>query len=235
MIEVNGYKQYFGGKSGSGTYQQIINKIPPHKRFKSLFLGNCGVTRHIKPAEHGVLNDLDSDLVASWKNAMLPANYAVLNCNALDLLAAGIAENEDTDDTFIYLDPPYLLETRKCNQAVYKYQMTTLDHQLLLAEILKYKKAMVMISAYPNAMYDEFLAGWNTYDFYSTIRNGVALERLYFNYDIGDLLHDYRFIGANFRERERVNRIKNNFLLKLERLDAKLRNSILTDLSSHIK
>lgn len=277
-IDVNGYKTYFGGKSGNGTYQTIINHIPPHEVFCSLFLGNCGVARRIRPAKINILNDLDVELIISWESAMTAETdrYILSSFNAIGLLTmAGedvpaviaqnsykahiaensdtisvgdqtshksvmspgvisvIAKNIDTPATFIYLDPPYLIESRKSKVPVYKYEMTRIDHELLLAAALKLKHARVMISAYPNGLYDELLTGWHTVDFYSNIRNGMALERLYMNYEIGDRLHDYSYIGSTFREREKHTRIKNNMLEKLQRIDPRLRNSILTDLAKY--
>ena len=41
---------YYGGKSGAGIYQQIINQIPPHEAFISGCLGYCGIMRHKRPA-----------------------------------------------------------------------------------------------------------------------------------------------------------------------------------------
>lgn len=55
----------------------------------------------------------------------------------------------------------------------------------------------------------------------------MALERLYYNYDLTDQLHDYRFLGDDFRERERNTRIINNMVKKLARLDAPLRNAVM--------
>lgn len=85
----------------------------------------------------------------------------------------------------------------------------------------------------PNDMYDEYLRGWNTLDFYSQTRSGLALERVYYNYELTDQRHDYRYIGNDFREREKLNRIKRNYLAKLKRLDPLLRNAILNDIASH--
>jgi len=91
-----------------------------------------------------------------------------------------------------------------------------------------------MFSHYPNELYDEELAGWQTFDFWSTTRKGQALERIYFNYELTDQLHDYSYIGNDFREREALSRIKKNFIRKLKRLDPQLRNSILQDLTCTI-
>jgi DNA adenine methylase len=233
MIKVNGYTSYDGGKSGNGTFQVLINHVPPCHVFCSLFLGNCGLTRYIKPAALNILNDKDIAVTDAWQQSGLSENYEIFNEDAIDVLIA-INERLATiaDSVFIYLDPPYLMETRKGKNPIYKFEMTTLDHQLLLDKVIEMDKIgfKFMISHYPNAMYDELLPTWIIHDFYSKIRNGMALERIYMNYELTDKLHDYTYIGGDFREREKNNRIKNNFVKKVKRMPEKLRNSIIESL-----
>lgn len=232
MIKVDAYKGYDGGKSGSGTYQTIINRVPPCDVLISGCLGNCGMGRHIRPAKLNIFNDRDPHVITSWKNAIQAwENYTLLNMDVVDLIRSVIAEKYDTAATFLYLDPPYLFETRKSKVPIYRFEMTTMDHQLLLGAALELKNVNIMFSAYPNAMYDEYLKGWHTHDFYSKIRNGMALERLYYNYDLTGLLHDYAFIGEDFREREKNTRIVNNMIAKVNRLEPNLRNRILQALN----
>lgn len=57
----------------------------------------------------------------------------------------------DTKDTFFYLDPPYLPETRKEKQS-YEYEMSVKDHEELI-DILLNVKGKVMLSGYPNELY----------------------------------------------------------------------------------
>lgn len=245
MIKVEAYKSYPGGKSGSGTYQAIINRIPPIDVLVSGCVGNCGVTRHIRQPNTVIVNDLDNDVCNAWLDALQIEEgrsiefidgeyngtyYEVHNADVTGLIRSRIAEKYDTAATLVFLDPTYLIETRKSKSAIYKHEMTVIDHELLLAAALSLKEAKVMFCAYPNGLYDEVLAGWNTYDFYSKTRNGMALERLYYNYELTDRLHDYRFIGNDFREREANNRIKNNMMAKIKRLPFQLRNSILQEI-----
>lgn len=61
----------------------------------------------------------------------------------------------DTENTFFYLDPPYVPETRR--SGAYKHEMTTDDHRELL-EILRTIKGKAMLSGYPNDLYDSL--GW---------------------------------------------------------------------------
>lgn len=224
---------YDGGKGGNGTYHTIINHIPPHDEFYSLFLGNCAITQNIKPAKLNVLNDIDPDVINAWLRLDLPENY-ILNCApALDCLSM-LAKNCDAAaKRFIYLDPPYRFEARKNKNPLYRYEMSENDHIALLSQIVAMNDHNIMISHYPDPVYNEILHNWNFSDFESMTRKGKVTERLYFNYTLTDRLHDYCYIGQDFREREAMNRVKKNLLKKLNRLDPKLRNAVLSDIISH--
>lgn len=62
----------------------------------------------------------------------------------------------DTEQSFFYFDPPYLPETRR--SGAYKHEMTEQDHRELV-DILKTIRGKVMLSGYPNDLYDSL--GWN--------------------------------------------------------------------------
>jgi len=70
----------------------------------------------------------------------------------------------DTPDTCFYVDPPYILETRK-SQDVYKYEMTLQDHQDLVMMLLDVKGS-VILSGYRHDTHTPLeLAGWTRHDF----------------------------------------------------------------------
>jgi len=105
----------------------------------------------------------------------------------------------DTEDTFFYLDPPYLHETRRSGW--YKYEMGDEDHKDLL-ELILTLKGKVMISGYNNSFYDKYLHNWKRIDFKTvcTATGGVRgskltgvgilklkqqrIESIWLNYDI---------------------------------------------------
>lgn len=235
MINARAYQHYFGGKSGNGTYQTIINNIPPHDIFMSLYLGNCGIVRHIKEAKFNLLNDIDPEVMQNWGKLQLPSWYKLTNHSALsiierinDFIPPGIGS------VFIFLDPPYRKDSRKCQADIYKFEVDEKHHTDLLSQINAIKRHKVMITHYPDPVYDAALKHWNKVDFYSMTRNGIALERMYMNYDLIDnLLHDYSYIGKDFREREAFERIRKNLSKKLKRLPDALRNAIISDITSH--
>lgn len=247
MIKVNGYASYDGGKSGNGTYQTLINHVPPHKEFYSLFLGNCGLTRHIKLPDVVLLNDIDPAICRAWDNSNTKGLH-IWNCTALSILKmlqggyifdryertpeSGFKmETYDPADRFVYLDPPYKMDTRKSQLPLYKFEMIDNDHMELLTQVTAMSDHKIMISHYPCELYDKMLHDWVKVDFRSMTRNGMAWERIYMNYKLEPgVLHDYRYLGGDFREREKNNRIKKNFVKKLKRLPTDLRNSIIQDL-----
>ena len=62
------------------------------------------------------------------------------------------------ENVFMYLDPPYLLETRK-NRKIYKHELTSEEHEELL-KLICCSKAKIMISGYMNDLYSSYLSGW---------------------------------------------------------------------------
>jgi len=66
----------------------------------------------------------------------------------------------DGDDTFFYLDPPYMPETRHGNKAAtYAHEMMPDDHAALLDTLLQIK-GKAMLSGYAAPLYDDKLKDW---------------------------------------------------------------------------
>jgi len=64
----------------------------------------------------------------------------------------------DTENTFFYLDPPYVLDTR--TEAVYRYEMALEDHQELV-DMLLHITGKAMLSGYDHEVYKPLEeAGW---------------------------------------------------------------------------
>ena len=206
---------YPGGKNGSGVYQQIINLIPPHDTYIEPFLGSGTIMRLIRPARASIGIDIDADVIAELRQSQTPD---------LTLIATdGIKYLEETlffPDTFIYCDPPYLFSTRSSSRAIYAHELDNAGHARLLLAI-KALDCMVMVSGYPNAIYDDALSTWRTHTFMTTNRGGGHVtEKLWMNYPAPAALHDYRYLGSNFRERERLTRIKKRWTARLQAMPA---------------
>lgn len=127
----------------------------------------------------------------------------------------------------IYADPPYVRESRRNKDRLYSYEFTDGDHRDLI-RILKQSPAQVMISGYPSELYSDLLAGWRCETFTSYVRGGrPATECLWMNYPEPVALHDYRYLGQNFRARERITRQKKRWIARLERMDKLQRQAML--------
>jgi DNA adenine methylase len=83
---------------------------------------------------------------------------AILNRDALDVI-----RQQDGPETLFYLDPPYLSETRTCDD-VYAHEMGVDQHGKLL-EVIGGCKGRVMLSGYPSEMYDRRLRNWTRHEF----------------------------------------------------------------------
>ncbi|MGQ9555904.1 MAG: DNA adenine methylase [Anaerolineae bacterium] len=72
-------------------------------------------------------------------------------------------ETYDTAQTFFYLDPPYLPETRK--HGGYAHELTSDDHRELVGRLLGIQ-GKAMLSGYNHAIYQSLeRAGWTRHDF----------------------------------------------------------------------
>lgn len=222
------FASYFGGKGGNGTYQSIINEIPPHDTLIIPFAGNCAITRNIKPANMTILNDIDPEVIKRWANDYIPNKDLILSNKDFRRF---FSSYKFLPDNFIYCDPPYLKSSRKSNADVYNFEMSDRDHIDLLQIIIKLN-CNVAISSLPNKLYDEYLHGWRKVEYKNITRRGLVIESLYCNYNIIDgALHDYNFLGKDFIDRQRIKRKINQMVLKLSKLNDKERMAIITKLN----
>jgi DNA adenine methylase len=92
----------------------------------------------------------------------------------------------DGPDTFFYVDPPYLAETRSAGGKGYVHEMTTECHRQL-AWMLQQVKGKVAISGYPSSLYEGLYSAWRS-DTKHTTANGQKgsvprVERMWMNYE----------------------------------------------------
>ena len=74
-----------------------------------------------------------------------------------NLPANELIKRYNTQDVFVYADPPYLPGIRK--GYLYKHEMTEKGHVGLLERLLQHP-GPVMISGYDNDLYNSYLQGW---------------------------------------------------------------------------
>lgn len=150
---------------------------------------------------------MDASVLASWSSSS--SAFDIVHARAEDFLAT----YPFTGRELLYVDPPYIPETRR-RAKVYRCDYDVEDHVRLL-RILVSLPCKVLISGYENALYDEMLDGWNKHTFQAKTHVDVRVETLWFNYEAPSVLHDSRYMGTNFRQRQDSKR-------RLERLKEKV-------------
>ncbi len=204
---------YPGGKAQPGIYQRIINQMPPHRVYIEAFLGGGAVMRSKRPAAINFGIDLDSAAIAGFGD-MIAGELQLIEGDGIGFLESYAWRG----DELVYCDPPYLFSTRREHRPIYRCEMENKDHARFLA-VAKRIAAPVIISGYWSEMYARELAGWRTISFQAVTRGGsLATEWLWMNYPEPAELHDYRYLGESFRERERIKRKINRWVARLERM-----------------
>jgi DNA adenine methylase len=239
---------YPGGKLGAGVYHAIINQIPPHRLYVEPFVGGGAILLKKRPAERSVVYDLDAAAIAALRERVpreereetrrgeggegrcgngkrgespfsvspLSPQFDLHVGDGLELLT----RTRFDPDTFIYADPPYL-QTAVLSKLRYQYILSPAQHRKLL-KALKSQRCPVMISGYWSRMYADELQGWRTIQFGSMTRGGYQCEEwLWMNYpdpQESGQLHDYRYVGRNYREREKFRRQQKRWSTRLAKM-----------------
>jgi hypothetical protein len=130
-----------------------------------------------------------------------------------------------TGGELVYCDPPYLMETRSSGR-LYRHEMTEAQHGELL-DVIKGLRCRVMISGYSSVLYARELKTWHAAAFPAATRGGLAAEWVWSNFPRPVELHDYRFLGADYRERERLRRQQRRWKAKLAAMPVTQRQALL--------
>lgn len=225
MSKIRGYP---GAKGGSGVYQRIISQMPPHENYVEPFLGGGAVMRHKRPARFNLGIDLDGAVVARAANLVRagewisgrartgvsadggPVSWEWLNVDAVDWLSTWVPPAA----TVVYCDPPYLMSTRSWQQRMYRYELDASGH-LELLRVLVRMPCLVLLSGYRSAMYDHALSSWRVVEYRTMSHGGPRRERLWCNFPEPISLHDYRYLGRDYRERERIRRKEARWVARL--------------------
>jgi DNA adenine methylase len=223
--------KYFGGKNLAGLYQWIINNIPQHDTYIEPFAGSGAIYRLKRPALKSYLCELEPKAFRNLETSIGSQNpetaigsTACLNTDGLEF----IEENFRLcgPETFIYADPPYVLESRKSDTR-YKFDWTD-DHHHKMLDLFLPMKASIAISGYENSIYSGRLKGWRMVHTWAVTRSGkMAKECLWMNYAPPMLLHDSSYAGSGFTDRQRIKRKAQRWAAKFAALPAAERQAIL--------
>lgn len=122
----------------------------------------------------------------SWKtfpDRILEAAERLRGVQIENRPAIELMERFNFSNVLIYLDPPYMPETR-CGK-IYQYEMSSEDHTALL-ETARAHKGPLLISGYESELYDQMLTGWHkeTRMVYNQVCSAKK-ECLWMNFDPG--------------------------------------------------
>ena len=212
--------RYPGGKNGAGVFQTIVNRIPVHSVYVEPFAGSAAVFRRKRPAASSILVELDRQ--QADKLAML----ASASTNVIH--GDGVLELESLlpamgPGWFIYMDPPYVHETRR-DLNLYRHEWTDLQHRHLVTSLLPAmsdRGARWMLSGYHNSIYDDAgqRFGWRRHQYTAQTRRGPATETLWMNYDAEAVaIAEPTYAGRDFRERERIRRKADRWAAKFAQM-----------------
>lgn len=214
---------YPGGKGRA--FPQLINLMPPHGIYIETHMGSGAVLRHKRPAARTIGIERDPDVVAAWyaETDAVP-NAEIFTGNAAEFLRGFPFRG----DELVYADPPYCPRLRRQPRR-YRVDYACDDHESLLS-ILTKLPCMVMISGYACALYDRSLKDWHRHDLMVAGQTGLRMESLWMNYPPPTVLHDHRFLGATFREREAISRRRLTLMNKIDRAPVLERAAILAEI-----
>jgi len=241
---------YPGGKNADGVYQAIINQIPPHSVYIEPFLGSGAIARLKRPAELTICVDLDRqaiDKFAAWAqtNAPLWGPQKLWQSGAEDRTwwtdASSCLQLIQGDaltflryfpwarypDSFVYLDPPYPLRARRSSRRMYVHEETP-EFQEELLSLAVTLPTRVAISGYENELYSERLKDWRVISYTAVTRGGnAAKEFLWMNYPQPKILHDSRYTGARWQDRQLIRKMTKRWLGKLEKMEPARRLALI--------
>jgi len=216
--------KYPGGKGS--VYKRLINLMPPHEVYIETHLGGGSIMRNKRFVRRNIGIEIDPKIIELWRRND-PLDFELIQADALEYLKG----YQFTGKELVYCDPPYLRETRKKSKKLYRYEYTHEQHRKLL-ELLHSLSCMVMLSGYESALYTKYLKGWSTYCYTVGCHHGTAVEWVWMNYPPPIELHDYRYLGNTFREREKLKKRSKKWVRRFQSLPVLERQALLIALQT---
>jgi DNA adenine methylase len=211
---------YFGSKATSGLCQAIIALMPPHDTYIESHLGGGAIMQRKPPALRNIGIDRDQRALERFR---CPYPVERIHGCAHRFLATYDYRGRE----LVYCDPPYLKETRTSGRC-YRFDYEEQDHLELLG-LLKKLPCQVIVSGYPSALYDQWLAGWESLELQVMNQGGVRTEKVWFNFRC-ERVHWARYAGKNHTERQRIKRKAENWARRYRALPPGERLAVLAAL-----
>lgn len=197
--------------------------LPPHALYVEAFAGLGAVGRRKRPAACDVFVERDVHRASSLL-AMLPASAHLVVGDVMQVIVPELVPA----DAVVYCDPPYLMSTRRSLRQYYQHELVGESEHERFLEWARRLPCRVLISGYASSLYTSRLSGWRVEQFSAQTRGGAAaIETVWCNFPEPAELHDTRFVGDGFRDRERIRRKVSRWVRRLERLPLAERAVIL--------
>lgn len=147
-------------------------------------IGAFSVNRCIRRNMSKSVSDFLSTVDGLYDLHQVLSKMVICNQDGIKLI-----EKHNSNNTFIYLDPPYHHSTRTSTR--YDIDMDDDGHRLLLNTIVE-SKSKILLSGYDNDLYETILVkenGWNKHSFEVKTTSGnfkpkTKLETVWFNYNL---------------------------------------------------
>jgi hypothetical protein len=202
-----------------------VRRFPPHQLYVEAFLGGGACLRFKTPALRSIGIDADGAVIERWRRVAWPG-LELVRADAIGWLKD--ATKWLPPDALVYIDAPYLHETRSSKKR-YRVELKPHQHRDLLL-IACNLPCSVMVSHYAHPMYEELLADWNHASFPTMTRGGVRTEHLWWRSSLASAGVGTRYIGPNFRENERVRRKVRRWREKFLAMPEAERSAVLASL-----
>ena len=147
---------------------------------RTSYNGVGGFSVHLFNTRRGIVRNISDYLSMIDNLPKIHERFRTVIIEHRDILK--IIEKYDTEDTFFYLDPPYVHSTRSSDQK-YEVEMSDDQHREMIDLILK-SKGKFLISGYNHDIYNKLEDnGYKRIDFNSVNVNSDRVESLWKNYE----------------------------------------------------
>jgi len=174
------------------AYNRNESEIENARRFlvhcwQSIGAKMCGITgwRHNIKTNAGYIEGFYKvpEIIEKVTNRLKPKPNNIVQIENKDAFV--LIEKYNRDNVLIYLDPPYVLNTRK-NKKYYSHEMSNKEHEQLCEIIIK-SQAKIILSGYENEIYNSYLKNFNKIQTFSYDEKGnKRTEVLWRNFNTAD-------------------------------------------------
>lgn len=205
---------YIDGFGGSGAIvrrkrpadRSIVYEANP-KVFRA-FCDGLETNPYFAPVDHSDGPETDRHFINRATGA---AALVVKNESSIAALVNYAASSQfwawnDPAKTLFYFDPPYPDAVRSTKRSIYgEYELRSDQAHEDLLKLYRCVPGLLMISGYDCELYNDMLSGWRKEIIPTTNRAGTRVfENVWLNFPKPYQLHDYRFLGNDFHDRDRI-------------------------------